>query len=172
MFIEAQVIFFPTRYYCILSNTEMLKHHISCQPAFQHIICHQSKTNPCQRPLPVLHWSCLVHLPLTGKCSKKSQFVAQIFHFSIEDKTYKSKHMYLCGVVCQRGHESGVPLVPRWDDWLQSHMFDPVTAPQAGVSADKKTPLRFLPAHFPQREEHYLRKGKKPQNETKHKDRE
>lgn len=78
----------------------MLKHHISCQPAFQHIVCHQSKTNTYQRPPPVLDWSYLVHLPLTGKCSKKSQFVAQIFHFSIEDKTYKSKHICLCGVVC------------------------------------------------------------------------
>lgn len=144
----------------------MLKHHISCQPAFQHIVCHQSKTNPYQRPPPVLDWSYLVHLPLTGKRSKKSQFVAQIFHFSIEDKTCKSKHIYLCGVVCLCGHESGVPLVPRWDHWPQSHMFNLVIAPQAGASADKKTPLCFLPAHFPQREEHYLRKGKK-QNKTK-----
>lgn len=43
-------------------------------------------------------------------------------------------------------------------------MLDPVIAPQAGVSADKKTPLCFLPAHFPQREQHYLQKGK---NKTK-----
>lgn len=154
----------------------MLKHHIRCQPAFQHIVCHQSKTNPYQRPPPVLDWSYLVHLPLTGKCSKKSQFVAQIFHFSIEDKTYKSKHICLCGVVCQCGHESGV------SPWFPAGI--------TGCSLTCSTPsLHRKRAYQRTRKRHCVScqhtslnasniicgRGKNPktkQNGTKHKDRE